>query len=267
LTTFKQIIGRGTRIEEDYGKFFFTVMDFKNATQQFKDPDFDGDPVVIYDPEPDDDPVPPDPDPDPDDDPDPDQPVGVKKLRVSGVDVMILKKTVEYRGEDGKMITESYCDYSRRNIRNEYTSLDEFIKSWNATKKKDAIVKELEEYGIELPKLAEEVGKDYGDFDLICHIAYDQPPMTRKQRAENVRKHDYFTKYGDQARAVLEALLDKYADEGVLTIESPNVLKLYPFTKMGTPVEIINNVFGGRVNYESAVQELESVLFDQRLAA
>ena len=267
LTTFKQIIGRGTRIEEDYGKFFFTVMDFKNATQQFKDPDFDGDPVVIYDPEPDDDPVPPDPDPDPDDDPDPDHPVGVKKLRVSGVDVMILKKTVEYRGEDGKMITESYCDYSRRNIRNEYASLDEFIKSWNATKKKDAIVKELEEYGIELPKLAEEVGKDYGDFDLICHIAYDQPPLTRKQRAENVRKHDYFTKYGDQARAVLEALLDKYADEGVLTIESPNVLKLYPFTKMGTPVEIINNVFGGRVNYESAVQELEDVLFDQRLAA
>lgn len=267
LTTFKQIIGRGTRIEEDYGKFFFTAMDFKNATQQFKDPDFDGDPVVIYDPEPDDDPVPPDPDPDPDDDPNPDQPVGVKKLRVSGVDVMILKKTVEYRGEDGKMITESYCDYSRRNIRNEYASLDEFIKSWNATKKKDAIVKELEEYGIELPKLAEEVGKDYGDFDLICHIAYDQPPLTRKQRAENVRKHDYFTKYGDQARAVLEALLDKYADEGVLTIESPNVLKLYPFTKMGTPVEIINNVFGGRINYESAVQELEDVLFDQRIAA
>ena len=267
LTTFKQIIGRGTRIEENYGKFFFTVMDFKNATQQFKDPDFDGDPVVIYDPEPDDDPVPPDPDPDPDDDPDPDPPVGVKKIRVSGVDVKILAKTVEYRGEDGRMVTESYCDYSRRNIRKEYASLDDFIKTWNATKKKDAIVKELEEYGIELPKLAEEVGEDYGDFDLICHIAYDQPPLTRKQRAENVRKHDYFTKYGDQARAVLEALLDKYADEGVLTIESPNVLKLYPFTKIGTPVEIITNVFGGRVNYESAVQELEGVLFDQRIAA
>lgn len=267
LTTFKQIIGRGTRIEEEYGKFFFTVMDFKNATQQFKDPDFDGDPVVIYDPEPGDDPVPPDPDPDPDDDPDPDPPVGVKKLRVSGVEVKILAKTVEYRGEDGQMITESYCDYSRKNIRKEYASLDAFIKTWNTTKKKDAIVKELEEYGIELPKLAEEVGKDYGDFDLICHIAYDQPPMTRKQRVENVRKRDYFGKYGDQARAVLEALLDKYADEGVLTIESPNVLKLYPFTKMGTPVEIINNVFGGRINYESAVQELEGVLFDQRLAA
>jgi type I restriction enzyme R subunit len=267
LTTFKQIIGRGTRIEEDYGKFFFTVMDFKNATQQFRDPDFDGDPVVIYDPEPGDDPVPPDPDPDPDDDPDPDPPVGVKKIRVSGVDVKILAKTVEYRGEDGRMVTESYCDYSRRNIRKEYASLDDFIKTWNATKKKDAILKELEEYGIELPKLAEEVGEDYGDFDLICHIAYDQPPLTRKQRAENVRKRDYFTKYGDQARAVLEALLDKYADEGVLTIESPNVLKLYPFTKIGTPVEIITNVFGGRVNYESAVQELEGVLFDQRIAA
>ena len=268
MTTFKQIVGRGTRIEEEYGKYFFTVMDFKNATELFKDPDFDGDPVVIYEPDDDDDPVPPDPDPDPDDDDDdPDPPEGRKKIRVSGVEVKILAKTVEYRGDDGQMVTESYCDYSRKHIRNEYASLDEFVNKWKTTKKKEAIVKELEEYGIELPKLAEEVGKDYGDFDLICHIAYDAPPLTRRERADNVKKRDYFTKYGDQARAVLEALLEKYADEGVLTIESSKVLKLAPFDQMGTPVEIINDVFGGKANYETALQELESEIFDQQLSA
>ena len=125
----------------------------------------------------------------------------------------------------------------------------------------------LEEYGIELSKLAEEVGKEYGDFDLICHIAYDQPPLTRRERADNVKKRNYFTKYGDQARAVLEALLDKYADEGVLTIESPKVLKLTPFDQMGTPVEIINKVFGGKANYENALQELERELFEQKRTA
>ncbi len=271
MTTFKQIVGRGTRIEEEFGKFFFTVMDFKNATKLFSDPDFDGDPVVIYEPGDDDDPVPPDPEID-DEDPDSveddrDNPYHSKKLRVSGVDVKILSKHVEYRGEDGQMVTESYRDYSRKGIRKEFASLDDFIQTWKTTRKKEAIVNELEEYGIELPKLAEEVGKDYGDFDLICHIAYDQPPLTRKERAENVKKRNYFTKYGEQARAVLEALLEKYADEGVLTIESPKVLKLTPFDKMGTPVEIINDVFGGKVNYENALQELESELFDQDIPA
>ncbi len=268
MTTFKQIVGRGTRIEEDFGKFFFTVMDFKNATELFKDPDFDGDPVVIYEPEPDDDPVPPDP-PEPDDDTvdeDGDE-YGSKKIHVSGVEVKILAKTVEYRGEDGRMVTESYSDYSRKHIRREYASLDAFITTWNAAKKKEAIVKELEEYGIELPKLAAEVGKDYGDFDLICHIAYDQPPLTRRERAENVRKRDYFTKYSAQARAVLDALLDKYADEGILTIESPRVLKLTPFNQMGTPVEIINQAFGGKANYERALQDLERELFNQKATA
>lgn len=269
MTTFKQIIGRGTRIEEDFGKFFFTVMDFKNATELFKDPDFDGDPVVIYEPGPDDDPEPPDPEPDPDGDViDEEQgEYGSKKIHVSGVEVKILAKTVEYRGDDGEMVTESYSDYSRKHIRNEYASLDDFINSWNTAKKKEAIVKELEEFGIELPKLAAEVGKDYGDFDLICHIAYDAPPLTRRERADNVKKRDYFTKYGEQARAVLEALLEKYADEGILTIESPRVLKLTPFDQMGTPVEIINGVFGGKANYENALQEMESALFDQQSSA
>jgi type I restriction enzyme R subunit len=267
MTTFKQIVGRGTRIEEEYGKYFFTVMDFKNATELFKDPDFDGEPVVIYEPGPYDDPVPPDPDPEPGDDGfKEDSPeYGSKKIHVSGVDVHILAKTVEYRGEDGEMVTESYCDYSRKHIRKEYASLNDFINKWNASKKKDAIVNELEEYGIELPKLAEEVGAAYGDFDLICHIAYGQPPLTRKERADNVKKRNYFTKYGDQARAVLEALLDKYADEGVLTIESPKVLKLTPFDTMGTPVEIINDVFGGKANYENALQELEVELYREAL--
>jgi len=267
MTTFKQIVGRGTRIEEEYGKYFFTVMDFKNATELFKDPDFDGDPVVIYEPGPYDDPVPPDPDSDPDGDvanEDPEE-YKTRKIRVSGVDVRILAKTVEYRGDDGEMVTESYCDYSRKHIRKEFASLNDFINKWKASKKKEAIVKELEEYGIELPKLAEEVGKDYGDFDLICHIAYDQPPLTRKERADDVKKRNYFTKYGDKARAVLEALLDKYADEGVLTIESPRVLKLTPFDKMGTPVEIINDVFGGKANYESALQELETELYQEAM--
>ncbi|MEM9280257.1 MAG: DEAD/DEAH box helicase family protein [Verrucomicrobiota bacterium] len=269
MTTFKQIVGRGTRIEEEHGKFYFTVMDFKSATEHFKDPDFDGDPVVIYEPDPDDPPEPPDPDPEPggtvEDPPGPEY--GTKKIRVSGVDVNILAKTVEYRGEDGQMVTESYSDYSRKHIRNEYASLDDFINKWNTTKKKEAIVKELEEYGIELAKLAEEVGKDYGDFDLICHIAYDAPPLTRRERADNVKKRDYFTKYGDQARAVLEALLDKYADEGVLTIESPKVLKLTPFDQMGTPVEIINDIFGGKANYENALEELERELFEEKRTA
>ena len=183
------------------------------------------------------------------------------------LDVKILAKTVEYRGEDGKMITESYCDYSKRNIRSEYASLDDFVRKWSESQKKEAIIKELEDYGIELDKLVEEVGKDYGDFDLICHIAYDAPPLTRRERADNVRKRNYFAKYGEKARAVLDALLEKYANEGIITIESPKVLKLNPFVDMGTPVEIINNVFGGRQKYESAIFELEQQLFDDRLAA
>ena len=265
MTTFKQIVGRGTRIEESQNKYFFTVMDFKKATELFKDPDFDGEPVVIYEPEGDDDPVPPDPDGEGDngDDDDGDNDEGVKKFHVSGVDVRIISERVEYVGDDGKMVTESYRDYSRKNIRREFASLDDFLQKWSGTKKKVAIIDELAEYGIELPKLAQEVGKDYGDFDLICHIAFDQPPLTRSERANNVKKRNYFTQYGEQARAILEALLDKYADEGITSIENNNVLKLDPFKKLGTPVEIINGIFGGRAQYEEALQALETELFKQ----
>lgn len=264
MTTFKQIVGRGTRIEEAQNKYYFTIMDFKRATELFKDPEFDGEPVVIYEPGSGDDPVPPDPSPgEGEDDPEGiEEEPGSYKVRVSGVDVKILSERVEYLGEDGKMVTESYKDYSRNCIRKEFASLDDFLTKWHSSKKKAAIIEELAEYGIELPKLAQEVGKDYGDFDLICHIAFDQPPLTRKERANNVRKLNYFIKYGDQARAVLEALLDKYANEGVTSIENNKVLQLNPFDNIGTPVEIINGVFGGKANYEQAVQELEQALFN-----
>ncbi|HAJ72999.1 MAG TPA: restriction endonuclease [Methylophilaceae bacterium] len=264
MTTFKQIVGRGTRIEEEHNKYYFTIMDFKKATELFKDPDFDGEPVVIYEPTDDDDPVPPDPPSNEDDEDDDDNQDGkVKKFYVKGVEVSIVSERVEYLGDDGQMVTESYRDYSRKNILNEFASLDEFLTKWKSSKKKAAIIEALAEYGIELPKLAQEVGKDYGDFDLICHIAFDQPPLTRAERANNVKKRNYFTKYGEQARAVLEALLDKYADEGVTTIENNNVLKLKPFDTIGTPVEIINDVFGGKAKYEQAIQELEEELFKQ----
>ncbi|MDT7517348.1 DEAD/DEAH box helicase family protein [Rhodoferax sp. TBRC 17660] len=262
MTTFKQIVGRGTRIDEPHNKYFFTIMDFKKATELFKDPEFDGEPVVIYEPDGDDDPVPPDPEPGEDDAGDyEDDGQTVKKFHVSGVEVRILSERVEYIGEDGQMVTESYRDYSRKNIRKEFASLDDFLQKWSSTKKKAAIIEELAEYGIELPKLAQEVGKDYGDFDLICHIAFDQPPLTRSERANNVKKRNYFAQYGEQVRAVLEALLDKYADEGVTSIENNNVLKLDPFRTLGTPVEIINGVFGGKAKYEQAVTELEDELF------
>lgn len=262
MTTFKQIVGRGTRIDESHNKYFFTIMDFKKATELFKDPEFDGEPVVIYEPDGDDDPVPPDPEPgDNEGGDDEDDGQTVKKYHVSGVEVRILSERVEYIGEDGQMVTESYRDYSRKNIRKEFASLDDFLQKWSSTKKKAAIIDELAEYGIELPKLAQDVGKDYGDFDLICHIAFDQPPLTRSERANNVKKRNYFAQYGAQVRAVLEALLDKYADEGVTSIENNNVLKLDPFKTLGTPVEIINGVFGGKAKYEQAVMALEDELF------
>ena len=265
MTTFKQIVGRGTRIDESQNKYFFTIMDFKKATELFKDPDFDGEPVVIYEPDNDDDPVPPDPEPGDDDEPggDDDGEV-IKKYQVGGVTVHIVSERVEFLGEDGQMVTESYRDYSRKNIQKEFASLDDFLQKWHSSKKKAAIIEALAEYGIELPKLAQEVGKDYGDFDLICHIAFDQPPLTRSERANNVKKRNYFTKYGDKARAVLEALLDKYADEGITSIENNNVLKLDPFKQLGTPVEIINGVFGGKAQYEAALQALETELFKQQ---
>jgi type I restriction enzyme R subunit len=267
MTIFKQIIGRGTRIEEEYNKYFFTIMDFKKATELFSDPDFDGEPAVIYEPDDDDDPVPPDPEDLDDEDDDDDESDGIKKYIFNGVPVSIIAERIQYYGPDGNLITESYRDFTRKKIKSEFASLDEFLRRWKTARKKQAIIDLLEEHGILLDNLAEEIGKDYGDFDLICHIAYDQPPLTRKERANNVKKRNYFTKYGEQARAVLNALLDKYADEGISTLENAKVLKLKPFSDMGTPMEIINQVFGGKDNYENAIQELEQQLFNQEQSA
>ena len=272
MTTFKQIIGRGTRIEEEYGKLYFTIMDFKKATDLFRDPDFDGDPVVIYEPGVDDDPVPPDP---PEQEEEEDYEGGEqeefdntpRKFYVSGVPVQIINQRIEYYGENGELITESYRDFTRSQVQKEYHSLDEFLRSWNDAAKKQIILEKLEEQGVILENLAEEVGKDYGDFDLICHVAFDQPPLTRKERANNVKKRDYFSKYGEQARKVLDALLDNYANQGILSIENTRVLKLKPFSEMGTPYEIINEVFGGKDNYELALRELENELFNQHKLA
>ncbi|MCG8620163.1 MAG: DEAD/DEAH box helicase family protein [Desulfobacterales bacterium] len=282
MTMFKQIIGRGTRIDEDFEKFFFTIMDFKKATQLFRDPDFDGDPVVIYEPGPDDPPEPPDP---PEDDGDggedgegpdeggddpppmPPPPPGGRKIYVSGVAANIIAERIEYIGHDGRLTTESYRDFTRKQIKSEFASLDEFLRHWDEADKKKAIIELLEEHGVVLDNLAQIVGKDFGDFDLICHIAYDQPPLTRKERAENVKKRNYFTRYGKQARAVLQGLLDKYADEGISTIEHAKVLKMEPFSEMGTPMEIINDVFGGKTQYENAVRELEKEIYSTEQSA
>jgi type I restriction enzyme, R subunit len=270
MTIFKQIIGRGTRIDEENNKWFFTIMDFKKATELFRDPDFDGEPVVIYEPGDDDNPVPPDPEPGEGEDEGDcggEGGDGVTKIRVSGVPAKIISERIEYIGPDGNLITESYKDFTRKQIRSEFASLNDFLTRWNSAKRKQAIIDALEEHGIVLDNLAAEIGKNYGDFDLICHIAWGQPPLTRKERVNKVKKRNYFAKYGEQARAVLTALLDKYADEGIGTLESAKVLRLSPFKSMGTPVEIINNIFGGKDNFDAVIQELEQELFKQEDSA
>jgi type I restriction enzyme R subunit len=277
MTTFKQIIGRGTRINEDYGKFYFTIMDFKKATELFADPGFDGDPVQIYEPGEDDPPVPPDPPDDGEggedgpviDDPLPPDPPGggegeprVKYI-VDDVPFWVVAERVQYYGKDGKLITESLKDYTKRTVQEEFKSLDDFLRRWNTAEKKQAVIDELEDQGVLLEALADEVGKEFGPFDLICHVAFGQPPLTRRERAENVRKRNYFTKYGEQARSVLNALLDKYADEGVVNIEDLKVLRINPFDSIGTPTEIVNQFFGGKQKYEQAIRELEVELYGQ----
>ncbi|QOR62037.1 EcoAI/FtnUII family type I restriction enzme subunit R [Sulfurovum sp. ST-21] len=265
MTTFKQIIGRGTRIEEEFDKYFFTIMDFKKATELFKDEEFDGKPVVIYEPDDDDDPVPPDPEGEDDDEGEEEEGEetgdGIRKFFVDGVPAKIIAERIEYIGDDGKLITESYRDFSRKKIKSEFESLDVFLQRWSKTKKKQAILELLEEHGVILENLKDEVGKDYGEFDLICHIAYDKPLLTRKERVNNVKKRNYFTKYEEKMRAVLDALLDKYKDEGIKTLENTKVLKSKEFAKIGTPIEIITQIFGSKEKYEDMVAELEEELF------
>lgn len=221
MTEFKQIIGRGTRINEDYDKMWFTIMDFKKATELFADPDFDGDPVFSFEPKDNESPVPPDDVDRGEGNGTDDSEIIEKEERprikyfVNDVPVEVVAERVQYYGKDGRLITESLKDYTRNAVRTEYASLDEFLTTWSAAERKEVILKQLEEQGIFLEALASEVGREFDPFDLVCHVAFDRPPLTRRERAEQVRKRDYFSKYGDQALAVLSVLLDKYADAGV----------------------------------------------------
>jgi type I restriction enzyme R subunit len=273
MTKFKQVIGRGTRINEDYNKLWFTIMDFKKATELFADPDFDGDAEVVYTPPGGGSTVPPDDGSSGEGDgldSDGDYPGGASdddgvgerpaKYVVKGIAVSVLSERVQYMGSDGKLITESLKEYTSKTVKQEFATLNDFLRKWNSADQKQAVIQELEEQGVIWQALEDEVGKDYGAFDLICHVVYGQPPLTRKERANNVRKRDVFTQYGDQARKVLEALLDKYADEGIAPIEDVSVLTVQPFNKMGRPIEIIKG-FGGKAQYQQAVRDLEDVLY------
>jgi len=278
MTEFKQIVGRGTRVHEDSKKFFFTLIDFRGATSHFADPDFDGDPVQIYEPGTGDPITPPDDAPQGDDaiTPEPgddetvvDQPGlplppggPIRKIYVDGVGARILAERVEYLDENGKLVTESLRDFTRTALKKRFASLDDFLRRWKSAERKQAIIEELEAEGLALDAVADELGKNLDPFDLICHVAFDRKPLTRRERAENVKKRDVFTKYGPQARAVLDALLDKYRDEGVLNLDDANVLKVTPFTAMGSVVQLIK-AFGGREGFEKAVHEMQDALYQE----
>ena len=284
MTEFKQIIGRGTRINEEFGKTFFTIMDFRNVTDLFADPDFDGDPVraknlaededfespedeletgepifdedgeeIIFDP------------------PVSDYPGDIisggdivsevpAKYYVNGVNVAILNERIQYMDGSGKLITGSLRDYTRQKVLEQYQSLDDFLNKWNKSDRKRAIIEELTEQGLVFENLREAINKEMDIFDMICHTAFDQPPLTRTERAKRVRKRDCFTQYGEQTRKVLEALLDKYADEGIENIEDMKILQLTPFHQFGSPVEIVR-LFGGKKQYINALSELEHEIY------
>ncbi|BDG74063.1 EcoAI/FtnUII family type I restriction enzme subunit R [Roseomonas fluvialis] len=277
MTEFKQIVGRGTRVHEDTRKFYFTLLDFRGATNHFADPDFDGEPVQIYEPGADDPITPPDDAPPGADDaitPGTDETVvddpdgvhlptkgsGQRKVYIDGVSVRIITERIEYLDENGKLVTESLRDFTKAALRKRFASLDDFLKRWKSEARKQAIVEELEAEGLPLDPIADELGKNLDPFDLICHIAFDRKPLTRRERADNVRKRDAFSKYGPQGRAVLDALLAKYADEGVLNLDDANVLRVTPFTAMGSIVELVR-AFGGKLGFEQAAQELQAALY------
>ncbi|KTH94632.1 restriction endonuclease [Enterobacter cloacae subsp. cloacae] len=282
MTEFKQIIGRGTRINEECGKTFFTILDFRNVTDLFADPDFDGDPVrvkelceedefeapkdelaegetitddegeeIIFEP--------------------PLEPPAIidggdiisepsKKFYVNGVNVAVLNERIQYMDGNGKLITGSLKDYTRQRVREQYQTLDDFLNKWHRADKKQAIIDELAEQGIVLENLKATIGKEMDIFDMICHAAFDQPPLTRTERVKQVQKRDVFTQYGERARKVLEALLDKYADEGIENLEDIKILKVTPFDQFGTPTEIIQ-LFGGKQQYIQALIQLEHAIY------
>lgn len=280
MTEFKQIIGRGTRLLEDYGKKYFTIMDFRNASRHFADPTFDGYPEVVIELNeegPVDEPETPDTNHEtgddelkeddgdygtdnfpPMDEEDDDKP---RKYYVGDVTVRVISERVQYVDQDGKLITESLRDYTKKNILQQYSKLDEFLRTWTSAEKKQAIIDELQDDGVLLEAVREELGTpDLDDFDLICHIAYDRAPLTKKERAENVMKRHYLYKYSDTAQRVIESLLDKYANDGIREIEDTKVLNLKEFAQIGSPMKIVK-AFGGKDAYKKAVQELENEIY------
>ncbi|WP_414151714.1 EcoAI/FtnUII family type I restriction enzme subunit R [Acetobacterium carbinolicum] len=285
MTEFKQIIGRGTRLLEDYGKTYFSIMDFRNASRLFADPAFDGEPEVVIDLGPGD----PVDDPGTEDETEYDSgqdagndgfkedPAGYstgdtppfnddgddkpRKYYVGDVVVKVLSERIQYVDKDGKLITESLIDYTRKNILQQYARLDQFLRSWTAAEKKQAIIDELQDDGVLLEAVRQELGKtELDDFDLICHIAYDKKPLTKQERAANVKKRHYLYKYSDVAEQVIAALLDKYANDGIKEIEETKVLQLEEFAKIGSPMKIVK-AFGGKEAYQKAVQELENEIY------
>ena len=285
MTKFKQIIGRGTRIDDNFNKLWFTILDFKKATELFADPTFDGDPEQVLvrseedindlnndgfdqdinDDENQDDVTTPQDDDNsstkdgPIDDANPD--ARYTKYYVSGVEVRKIAERVQYYGTDGKLVTESFKDYTRKAVLAQFASLDDFVKRWSNAERKKAVIDELANAGVIWEALEDDISKKMGPFDLICHVVFDQPALTRRERADNVKKRNYFSKYSEPAQAVLNALLDKYADTGVTEIESQHILKVTPFDKMGRPREIITKAFGGRPEYERAISDLEHALY------
>ena len=279
MTDFKQIIGRGTRINEEFGKHYFTIMDFRSVTSLFADPGFDGDPVRVKVVTGEEDLAGADAETDaaevidelsggPVDFPGPvvSEPdtfapgARPRKITVNGVEVTVIKERVQYLGEDGRVITESLRDYTRKNIRRAYASLDQFLASCQQAERKRALLEELETQGVFFSALQEEIGSALDPFDLICQVAYDQPALTRRERADQVKKRDVFARYGPQARAVLGALLDKYADTGALDLENPEIIRLDPLSTLGTPVEIVR-AFGGKPAFDDAMHTLTTELY------
>lgn len=272
MTEFKQIIGRGTRLYPEYGKEYFTIMDFRNVCRLFADPDFDGEPVVAIEAGDGGD------DWDPNDNQEPSEPSEVDqgteapvfeppstegarvKYRVRGVIVAIINERVQYYDQGGKLITESVKDYSKRNILNEYATLDDFISKWSSAEKKQAIIDELKDNGAFLDTLREETGKDIDDFDLILHVAYDKKPLTKKERIDHVKKQGYLHKYSETCQKVLSALMDKYMDGSIGDLEDTRILENSPFDLYGSPRRIAS-YFGGKEAYLQAVLGLQQAIY------
>ncbi|MEI6750486.1 MAG: type I restriction-modification enzyme R subunit C-terminal domain-containing protein [Bacteroidota bacterium] len=282
MTKFKQIIGRGTRINEDYNKRYFTILDFRNVTDLFADKAFDGDPIrikpvgqdvdlsgIIDEEESENAPPPYDENGEEIDfgptisEPPPIQPPPPPprvKIIVNGIDVSVLVSREMPIDQNGKLVMVNLRDYTKAIITGQYASLSDFLTRWNSADRKDALIIELEKQGVFVDQLLDAVDREVDLFDLICHIAYDQPPLTRKERANNVKKRHYFAKYGEQTRKVLETLLDKYADEGIVNIENIEVLRVKPFDVLGSPTEIIQ-IFGSKEIFLQALKELEVELY------